>query len=183
MFAARVGDMHVCPMVTPTPIPVPHAGGPIMMPIIGKPVLIGNMPAAGAGCMCMCVGPPDVITPACAKNKVLVNGTPLARMGDITAHGGSILMGCPTVLIGAGAISPSAITSMASQAQAAAAEVGAQAAEVMDQVADANDEINALLEKGDLSEAEQTRLDELNESYGDSIEDIGMNDDDFEDWT
>lgn len=69
MPAARVGDMHTCPMVTPGTPPVPHVGGPITM---GSPtVLIGGMPAARVGDMATCTGPPD-----------------------------SIVMGCPTVMIG-----------------------------------------------------------------------------------
>ena len=95
--AARVGDMHVCPMVTPAPVPIPHVGGPILPP--GVPtVLIGKMPAATATNMCVCVGPPDVI--AKGSMTVLINKMPAARMGDLTAHGGSIVIGCPTVLIG-----------------------------------------------------------------------------------
>ncbi|MEA2007775.1 MAG: PAAR domain-containing protein [Chloroflexota bacterium] len=67
--AARVGDMHVCPMVTPGVPPVPHVGGPITGP--GSPtVLIGGQPAARMGDSCTCTGPPD-----------------------------SIVMGCPTVII------------------------------------------------------------------------------------
>jgi len=59
--AARVGDMHVCPMVTGV---VPHVGGPIMPP--GSPtVLIGNMPAARVGDMATCTGPPDSIIVGC----------------------------------------------------------------------------------------------------------------------
>jgi uncharacterized Zn-binding protein involved in type VI secretion len=59
--AARMGDMHTCPMVTPGVPPVPHVGGPIAM---GSPtVLIGNMPAARVGDMVTCVGPPDTIIP------------------------------------------------------------------------------------------------------------------------
>ena len=92
--AARVGDMHVCPMVTG---PVPHVGGPIMPP--GAPtVLIGGMPAANVGTMCTCVGPPDVIVKGSAT--VMIGGTPAARMGDMTAHGGNIVLGLPTVMIG-----------------------------------------------------------------------------------
>jgi len=94
MPAARVGDMHVCPMVN---VLVPHVGGPILPPG-GIPVLIGGMPAARVGDMCVCVGPPDVI--ALGSFKVLIGGMPAARMGDMTVHGGAILMGCPTVLIG-----------------------------------------------------------------------------------
>lgn len=68
--AARVGDMHTCPMATPGTPPVPHVGGPVLPP--GSPtVIIGGMPAARIGDMCVCVGPPD-----------------------------SIVAGCPTVIIG-----------------------------------------------------------------------------------
>jgi|GEM_PF-198477 len=95
--AARVGDLHVCPMVTPGLPPVPHVGGPILPP--GMPnVLIGGMPAATVGCMCTCVGPPDVIIKG--SFTVLIGGKPAARMGDNTAHGGVITIGFPTVLIG-----------------------------------------------------------------------------------
>ena len=92
--AARLTDMHVCPMVTGV---VPHVGGPIMAP--GAPtVLIGGMPAARVSDMCVCVGPPDVI--ALGSFTVLIGGLPAARMGDMTAHGGSIVLGYPKVLIG-----------------------------------------------------------------------------------
>jgi uncharacterized Zn-binding protein involved in type VI secretion len=92
--AARLTDMHVCPMVTGI---VPHVGGPITGP--GTPtVLIGGMPAAVVGDMCTCVGPPDVIVKGSAT--VLIGGKPAARMGDMTAHGGSIVLGLPTVMIG-----------------------------------------------------------------------------------
>ena len=93
--AARVTDMHVCPMVSPGP--VPHVGGPILPP--GCPtVLIGGMPAARVGDIATCVGPPDTI--AMGSATVTIGGMPAARMGDSTAHGGSIVTGCPTVLIG-----------------------------------------------------------------------------------
>jgi uncharacterized Zn-binding protein involved in type VI secretion len=91
--AARLTDMHVCPMVT---VLVPHVGGPILAP--GAPtVLIGGLPAARVGDMCVCVGPPDVI--ALGSFTVLIGGQPAARMGDVTAHGGAIVLGYPTVLI------------------------------------------------------------------------------------
>lgn len=95
--AARIGDMHVCPMQTPAPTPIPHVGGPISSPSTPT-VLIGGVPAAGLGSMCVCVGPPDSIIKGSAT--VLIGGKPAARMGDSTAHGGSIVVGCPTVLIG-----------------------------------------------------------------------------------
>jgi uncharacterized Zn-binding protein involved in type VI secretion len=92
--AARLTDMHVCPMVT---VLVPHVGGPIVGP--GAPtVLIGGLPAARVADMAVCVGPPDVI--AMGAFTVLIGGMPAARMGDLTAHGGTIVLGCPTVLIG-----------------------------------------------------------------------------------
>src|SRR5258707_15825382 len=95
--AARVGDMHVCPMVTPGVPPVPHVGGPILPPG-GVTVLVANMPAARVGDMCTCVGPPDAI--ALGSFTVLIANMPAARVGDMTAHGGSIVLGAPTVLIG-----------------------------------------------------------------------------------
>jgi uncharacterized Zn-binding protein involved in type VI secretion len=94
MPAARVGDMHVCPMVT---VLVPHVGGPILPPG-GITVLIGGMPAARMGDMAVCVGPPDVIV--LASFTVLTMGQPQARLGDMTAHGGAIVLGLPTVLVG-----------------------------------------------------------------------------------
>ena len=93
MPAARVGDMHVCPMVN---VLVPHVGGPILPPG-AITVLIGGMPAARVGDLAVCVGPPDVII--LGSFKVLIGGQPAARMLDMTAHGGMIMMGCPTVLI------------------------------------------------------------------------------------
>ncbi|MCZ4294571.1 MULTISPECIES: PAAR domain-containing protein [Vibrio] len=96
-LAARLTDMHVCPMQTPAVPPIPHVGGPITGP--GVPtVLIGNMPAATMGDMCVCVGPPDSIVKGSAT--VLIMNKPAARMGDTTAHGGTIVLGMPTVLIG-----------------------------------------------------------------------------------
>ncbi|MGV3609525.1 MAG: PAAR domain-containing protein [Fluviicola sp.] len=92
--AARVTDMHVCPMVTGN---VPHVGGPILP--AGEPtVLIGGMPAARMGDMATCTGPPDTITTGSAT--VLIGGKPAARMTDSTAHGGTIVAGLATVLIG-----------------------------------------------------------------------------------
>jgi uncharacterized Zn-binding protein involved in type VI secretion len=92
--AARLTDMHTCPMVTGI---VPHVGGPIVGP--GVPtVLIANLPAAVVGDMVTCVGPPDTIVKGSAT--VLIGGKPAARMGDQTAHGGVIVVGAPTVLIG-----------------------------------------------------------------------------------
>ncbi len=93
-LAARLSDMHVCPMVT---VLVPHVGGPILPPCCPT-VMIGFLPAARVGDMAVCVGPPDVI--AMGSSSVMIGFQPAARMGDITAHGGSIVIGCPTVIIG-----------------------------------------------------------------------------------
>jgi uncharacterized Zn-binding protein involved in type VI secretion len=92
--AARLTDMHVCPMVTGI---VPHVGGPISGPCIPT-VLIGSLPAAVLGDMCVCVGPPDSIVKGSAT--VMIGGKPAARIGDTTAHGGNIVLGFPTVIIG-----------------------------------------------------------------------------------
>ncbi len=94
-LAARIGDMHVCPMVQPGP--VPHVGGPVMPPGTVT-VMIGGQPAACVGDLCTCTGPPDSIINGSAT--VMIGGKPAARMGDSTAHGGSIVAGCTTVMIG-----------------------------------------------------------------------------------
>ncbi|WP_263381960.1 PAAR domain-containing protein [Granulicella arctica] len=92
--AARITDMHTCPMLT---VLVPHVGGPILPP--GKPtVLINYLPAATVTSMATCVGPPDVIVKG--STGVLIGYLPAARLGDLTAHGGVIIMGSPTVMIG-----------------------------------------------------------------------------------
>lgn len=92
--AARVNDMHACPMVTGL---VPHVGGPILPP--GCPtVLIAGMPAARVGDMAVCAGGPDVI--ALGSMTVMIGGLPAARMGDMTAHGGVIVIGELTVMLG-----------------------------------------------------------------------------------
>ncbi len=92
--AARINDMHVCPMFNG---PVPHVGGPILP--AGEPtVLIGGMPAARMGDMATCAGPPDTII--LGSSTVMIGGMPAARLGDSTAHGGSIILGEFTVLIG-----------------------------------------------------------------------------------
>ncbi len=94
--AARIGDLHTCPMVTPGTPPIPHVGGPVS---VGFPtVMIGGMPAARVGDMAICVGPPDSI--AMGSPTVLIGNMMAARLGDPTVHGGVISVGFPTVLIG-----------------------------------------------------------------------------------
>jgi uncharacterized Zn-binding protein involved in type VI secretion len=92
--AARVGDMHVCPLSNG---PVAHVGGPVLPPGCAT-VLIGGMPAARVGDMLTCTGPPDSII--AGSSTVFIGGMPAARQGDSTAHGGTISMGCTTVMIG-----------------------------------------------------------------------------------
>ncbi|WP_448956047.1 PAAR domain-containing protein [Labrys neptuniae] len=91
--ASRLFDMHVCPLVT---VLVPHVGGPIVMASMN--VITGGQPQARAGDMCVCVGPPDVI--ALGSTTVYVNGQMAARIGDLTAHGGTLVGMWPTVIIG-----------------------------------------------------------------------------------
>lgn len=95
--AARITDMHVCPMQSPAVPPIPHVGGPIIGPGEAT-VLIGGLPAAVVGDSVTCVGTPDSLT--MGSTTVLIGGKPAIRMGDTTAHGGSIVVGMPTVLIG-----------------------------------------------------------------------------------
>jgi len=96
--AARLTDLHTCPMQTPAgPGTIPHVGGPVVGPACPT-VLIGGLPAAVLGDSCVCVGPPDAIVKGSAT--VLIGGKPAARLGDSTAHGGTVASGFPTVLIG-----------------------------------------------------------------------------------
>ena len=92
--AARLTDMTVCPMVTGL---VPHVGGPIVGPCSPN-VITGSMPQARVSDMAQCVGPPATIVKGSAT--VLVNGQPAARIGDLTNHGGTVVSGFPTVIIG-----------------------------------------------------------------------------------
>lgn len=92
--AARVTDMHTCPMVT---VLVPHVGGPVLPPC-APTVIVGGLPQARVTDLCTCVGPPDVIVKG--SMTVIVQGLPAARIGDMTAHGGVIVTGFPTVMIG-----------------------------------------------------------------------------------
>jgi len=91
--AARLGDMHVCPMFDGLK---PHVGGPVL---VGAPnVLIGGIPAATVGTSCTCVGAPDTIVRGSAT--VMIAARPAARMFDQTAHGGLIMLGAVNVLVG-----------------------------------------------------------------------------------
>ena len=96
--AARLTDLHVCSMCTPGTPPVPHVGGPILAPGC-QTVLIGGLPAARITDLAMCMAPvPDVI--AIGSSTVFINGMQAARVGDLTVHGGMIVTGDATVLIG-----------------------------------------------------------------------------------
>jgi uncharacterized Zn-binding protein involved in type VI secretion len=90
--AARITDMHTCPVPT-------HVGGPV---VIGEmTVLVGYMPAAREGDKLICATGPDSV--ARGEPTVLIGRKPAARMGDPTSHGGVIVVGCPTVIIGSSA--------------------------------------------------------------------------------
>lgn len=93
MFAARLTDMHTCPLCMGAPAPIVGIGA--------FTCLIGGLPAARATDFCVCVPPivPDPI--AMGSMTVLISGLPAARMGDPTGKGGVILPPCcPTVMIG-----------------------------------------------------------------------------------
>ena len=92
--AARATDMHTCPMVTGT---VPHVGGPLL-PGGNTTVMIGGVPASVVGDSCVCTGPPDSLV--AGSSSVMIGGKPAVRMGDTTTHGGIVVAGCPTVIIG-----------------------------------------------------------------------------------
>ncbi len=87
--------MHTCPMVNPGG--APHVGGPVIGPGVAT-VLLGGLPAAVVGDNAVCAGPPDTIVQGSAT--VLIGGMPAARLGDATAHGGFVVAGLPTVMIG-----------------------------------------------------------------------------------
>lgn len=91
--ASRLTDMHACPMLT---VLVPHVGGPIIGP--GAPtVLVANLPAAVVGDNCTCVGPPDSIL--MGSTKVMAGNKPMAHIGSTTSHGGTVVLGAPTVIV------------------------------------------------------------------------------------
>lgn len=110
-FAARVSDFHTCPVLEPqfngngTATMIPHIGGPILPPGSAD-VRIAGQPAATVGAFCQCAGPGnavvaravDVITTG--SSTVRINGKAAARRGDRTEHGGVIVEGAATVVIG-----------------------------------------------------------------------------------
>ncbi|MEM6488115.1 MAG: PAAR domain-containing protein [Pseudomonadota bacterium] len=91
--ASRVSDMHVCPMVTGI---IPHVGGPVLLGCFTA--LFCKLPGARVSDMCFCVGPPDTIV--LGSFKTLTGKMPQARMGSLTAHGGTVVVGAPTTLVG-----------------------------------------------------------------------------------
>ncbi|MFO0553108.1 MAG: PAAR domain-containing protein [Polyangiaceae bacterium] len=92
--AARITDMHTCPMVNPGP--VPHVGGPKVSG--SHNVITGYMPQGRVGDTLICVPATDKV--AMGSPTVIVNNKQAARLGDPTAHGGKLVSGCPTVIIG-----------------------------------------------------------------------------------
>jgi uncharacterized Zn-binding protein involved in type VI secretion len=92
--AARITDDHTCPKVEPGP--VPHVGGPVVAG--DATVLIGFQPAARVGDALACSGPADAVSQGDAT--VLIGFKHAARLGDPTTHGGVLVAGCPSVIIG-----------------------------------------------------------------------------------
>jgi uncharacterized Zn-binding protein involved in type VI secretion len=91
--AARISDLHVCPM---SDGPKPHVGGPVALG--SATVFICGMPAARVNDMTTCAGPPDSV--AMGSFTVMIDGKPAARIGDNTVHGGVITLGAMQVMIG-----------------------------------------------------------------------------------
>ena len=85
--AARFGDAQACGMPG-------HHVGPIGGPA-ALSVVIGTQPAAVVGDLCSCTA-----QIAMGSMSVVLEGRLAARMGDLTSHGGAIVAGEPTVLIG-----------------------------------------------------------------------------------
>ncbi|QOY86673.1 PAAR domain-containing protein [Paludibaculum fermentans] len=94
--AARIGDMHICNAMNPGMPPTRHVGGPIIEGV--ETVVTGNQKQSTVTHKCICQGPTDVI--AEGATTVLVNNLPAARLGDHTIHGGIIVEGYESVLIG-----------------------------------------------------------------------------------
>jgi uncharacterized Zn-binding protein involved in type VI secretion len=90
--AARISDNHTCPVPT-------HVGGPTLLGDFT--VLIGHMPAARVGDALVCATGPDTISRG--EPTVQIGHKDAARLGDATTHGGVLVAGCPTVLIGSSA--------------------------------------------------------------------------------
>jgi len=94
--AARITDMHVCPKVNPGP--VPHIGGPTTS---GEAtVIVGFQKAARVGDSLLCVGPGASDSISRGEPTVIIGNKHAARLGDPTSHGGVLVAGCPTVIIG-----------------------------------------------------------------------------------
>ncbi len=91
--AAYLGSLHVCPAATG---PVPHVGGPVIGSI--ATVLVAGKVVAVIGDTAVCIGPPDKVASACVP--VLAKNKPWATLGDSCAHGGKIVLGEPTVIVG-----------------------------------------------------------------------------------
>jgi uncharacterized Zn-binding protein involved in type VI secretion len=92
-FVAQVGSLQACPVCDPKP----HVGGPVLGP--GAPtVLVCGKPVALEGDRCTCTGPPSRIQGS--GSTVRIAGKEVARVGNMTDHGGIILLGCPSVMAG-----------------------------------------------------------------------------------
>ncbi len=98
---ATILNQHTCLLQTPAIVPIPHAGGGMVM--AGCPqVMIGGMPAARSVDQTLCTGPPphpDIVGVGSAT--VMIGGMPAARGADMMNVGGGALLPKPgTVIIG-----------------------------------------------------------------------------------
>jgi len=123
--AARITDMHTCPMVNghgPARGRADHtavrADGPHR-----------RSAAARVTDHAICTGPIDTIV--LGSLTVLIGGQQAARIGDLTVHGGVIVTGCPTVLIGD--VGMGGAGSAQGSTMAAARAVGAPFCEICEQ--------------------------------------------------
>lgn len=129
----RVQDMHICPMQTPAVVPIPHVGGPVAGPG-ALSVMAGGVPVSVMGDFAVCAGPPDTMPSGSAT--VFAEGRSVVRITDMSAHGGVILVGLPTVMVGdsGGAGSSQAATMSAAKAGGSAfvrSECNAKAADAV----------------------------------------------------
>jgi uncharacterized Zn-binding protein involved in type VI secretion len=161
--AARITDMHTCPMVNPGP--VPHVGGP---EVSGSPdVITGFQPQGRVGDTLICVPATDKV--AMGSPTVLVNNKMAARLGDPTVHGGVLVSGCPTVIIGqsgqGATLAGAAKTGTPFCEECEKAKKAAEAAELKEAPpanAPPADAIEAITEKGKaIIDAAKRKLDEV----------------------
>lgn len=93
--AARVGDQHVCSMMTGV---MPHVGG-VLLVTGRRSVLIDGRAAVCRGDLAQCADG-SFAGVLGGSPTVLIDGAPAARSGDQTTHAGAIVSGSESVTIG-----------------------------------------------------------------------------------